>query len=104
MFLDIDDSINKHIKGSSDKDETGPTNKSLRKFKSYLQKPVTPYQEVFTLVLIHVFYPQVAYECFGVTDHNELGAYLDGLPSDETYLDKFDLSTVRMLNCFTNEQ
>ena len=99
----IEQLINKHFKGSSEKDETGPTNKNLRKLKSYLQKPVTPDQEVFTLVLIHVFYPQVAYECFGVKDHDELGAYLDSLPSDETYLDKFDLSTVRMLNCSTNE-
>ena len=78
--------INKHFKGGSNKDETGPANKNLRKLKSYLQKPVFPYQEILTLVLIHVFNPKLVLECFGVTDHDELGAYLDSLPSDETYL------------------
>ena len=99
----IEQLINKHFKGSSEKDETGATNKNLRKLKSYLQKPVTPYQEVFNWCLSLMFYLLVTYVCFGVTDHDELGAYLNGLPSDDTYLDKLDLSPVRMLNCSTNE-
>ena len=90
----IDRLIQKYFKGSADKDATSTTNRCLSKLRSFLQKTVNPYQEKFILVLIHVFYPQVVYDCFGVKGPEQLGAYLDRLPCDETYLDKFDLSRV----------
>lgn len=54
------------------------------------------------MVLVHAFHPQVVYDCIGVTDEVALGSFLDGLPNDETYLDKFDYSLVNSVQCKSN--
>ena len=64
-----------------------------------MRKPITPYQEVITLVLMHAFYPDVVYECIGVADESALGEFLDQLPANQSYLDKFDLSKVNSVVC-----
>ena len=64
-----------------------------------MRKPITPYQEVITLVLMHAFYPDVVYECIGVADEIALGEFLDQLPANQSYLDKFDLSKVNSVVC-----
>ncbi len=47
-----------------------------------MRKPITPYQEVITLVLMHAFYTDLVYECIGVEDENALGEFLDHLPAN----------------------
>ena len=47
-----------------------------------MRKPITPYQEVITLVLMHAFYPDLVFECIGVKDENALGEFLDHLPAN----------------------
>ena len=63
-----------------------------------MRKPITPYQEVITLVL------NVMYECIGDKDKIALGEFLDLLPANQSYLDKFDLSKVNSVVCdFTKD-
>ena len=84
LYLDVDDSIRMQIlrpavtrlleqliaqesKKKENAKETGTataTSRSLCKLRSFLQKPVTPYQEVLTLVLIHAFHPELVYRSF----------------------------------------
>ncbi len=68
-----------------------------------MRKPITPYQEVITLVLMHAFHPEVVYECIGVEDEIALGEFLDQLPANQSYLDKFDLSKVNSVVCDINQ-
>ena len=53
-------------------------------------------------MLVHAFHPQVVYDCIRVTDEVALGSFLDELPNDDTYLDKFDYSLVNSVQCKSN--
>ena len=56
--------------------------KQLRRLRSFMCKPNTPYQEVVTLVLLHAFHRKRVYGCFNLKDAEDLGSCLDDLPSD----------------------
>ena len=58
--------------------------KQLKRLRSFMCKPNTPYQEVVALVLLHAFHPKLVYFCFDVENAVDLGSCLDDLPSDES--------------------